>query len=152
MSPIPSPCTAPESNVRLESISLLPAWHPAPSLLRGVVRVRNLSYHKQVVARFTTDNWTTINLESQAQYVAGDDHDTWDRFAFTISLEGTHSQFAIPPESRTRTLLIAVRYTVPGVGEWWDNNGGDNFRVVIGPPQAARRRARLNDQLGHFTL
>jgi Carbohydrate/starch-binding module (family 21) len=144
MSTIPSPCTAPESNVHLESISLLPAWHPSPPLLRGVVRVRNISYHKQVSARFTTDNWTTTNFESQAQYVTGDD-DTWDRFAFTISLEGIHSQFPSLPESSTRTLLLAVRYTVPGVGEWWDNNGGNNFRVVIGPPQGARHRARLSE-------
>jgi hypothetical protein len=24
-----------------------------------------------------------------------------------------------------------VRYTVPGVGEWWDNNGGADFRIVL---------------------
>ncbi|KAH9952296.1 putative phosphatase regulatory subunit-domain-containing protein [Lactifluus volemus] len=158
ISPIPSPFTAPESNVHLESVSLLPAWHPAPPLLRGVVRVRNISYQKQVVARFTTDNWTMTNCESQAQYVSatsGDDNDDscdWDRFAFTISLGGEHSQFANAPESCTSTLLLAVRYTVPGVGEWWDNNGGDNFRVVIGPPQGARHRARLSDHVGRLAL
>jgi hypothetical protein len=29
-----------------------------------------------------------------------------------------------------------VRYTVPGIGEWWDNNGGDDFRIVLGPARS----------------
>ena len=28
-----------------------------------------------------------------------------------------------------KTMWLVVRYTVPGVGEWWDNNSGMNYRV-----------------------
>jgi Carbohydrate/starch-binding module (family 21) len=129
MSPIPSQRTAPDSNVHLESISLLPAL---PPLLRGTVLVRNIAYEKHVTARFTTDSWTTT-VETQASYIGGgpsDNDGTWDRFAFTISLEW-HAGLASSPTPRT--LLLSVRYTVPRVGEWWDNNGGEDFRVVFGP-------------------
>ena len=122
ISPIPSPHTPPESNVHLESLTFLPA---RPPLLRGTIRVRNIAFQKCVTARFTTDGWTTIS-EAHARYVGpipapAFGADPWDMFAFTISL------------GAPRTLLLAVRYAVPDVGEWWDNNGGADFRVVLAP-------------------
>lgn len=140
---LPSLFIPPNPNVYLESISpiLLPSAR-AP-LLRGTVRVRNIAYEKRVATRFTIDDWTTVS-EVSARYTGpaisgahhhhGDDDDgKWERFAFSISLEfyaprragaSLHSQHAF-------TLLLAVRYTAPGVGEWWDNNGGHNFRIVL---------------------
>jgi len=83
--------------------------------------VRNIAYEKCVAVRFTTDGWTTIS-EAHARYVGPlPDSGTWDLFAFTIPLHAP------------RTLLLAVRYAVPGDGEWWDNNGGNDFRVVLAP-------------------
>ncbi|KAH9963065.1 putative phosphatase regulatory subunit-domain-containing protein [Russula compacta] len=126
ISPIPSPHTPPCFNVHLESISLLPA---RPPLLRGTVRVRNIAYEKDVTARFTLDGWTTVS-EAHAWYTgsAASDDGTWDRFAFTISLE-----LHLRPGASERMLLLAVRFAVPGVGEWWDNNGGNDFRIGIAP-------------------
>ncbi|KAK7051575.1 hypothetical protein VNI00_004554 [Paramarasmius palmivorus] len=46
----------------------------------------------------------------------------WDRFSFSINL----ADFARLEE---RTMWAVGRYVVPGKGEWWDNNGGRNFRV-----------------------
>jgi hypothetical protein len=110
------------------------------------VRVRNLAFEKRVAARFTTDGWTTVS-ESLARYMGpappapgqgGSDSDgsgssTWDRFVFSISLE----LCARPPGAAPRTLLLAVRFTAPGVGEWWDNNGGEDFCVVLAAKKAA---------------
>ncbi|KAI9443926.1 putative phosphatase regulatory subunit-domain-containing protein, partial [Lactarius indigo] len=124
ISPIPSPQTPPESNVCLESIALLPA---RPPFLRGIVRVRNIAFEKSVSARFTTDAWTTVS-EAQARYVGPDHAGDWDLFTFTIPLEA--------PPLQPRTLLLAVRYSVPGNtagNEWWDNNGGADFRVLLAP-------------------
>jgi hypothetical protein len=116
ISPIPSPHTPPESNVHLESLTFLPA---RPPLLRGTMRVRNIAFEKCVAVRFTTDGWTTVS-EAHARYVRPA-ADSWDIFAFTI------------PLCAPRTLLLAVRYAVPDTGEWWDNNGGADFRVVLAP-------------------
>ena len=124
-SPIPSPHTPPDSNVHLESLALLPS---RPPLLRGTVRVRNIALAKSVAARFTTDGWTTVS-EAHARYIGPGPapDDAWDVFAFTIPLEA----------AQRRTLLLAVRYAVPGAGEWWDNNGGADFRVVLAPVSGA---------------
>jgi hypothetical protein len=119
--------------VRLDSITpTLPSMRcgqqrqQQPLLLRGVVRVRNIAYEKRVAARYTFDDWKTTT-ETLARYVdPGDGDGAWDRFTFTIPL-----MLRAPPGDPPRTLLLAVRFTVPGEGEWWDNNGGDNFRVLL---------------------
>ncbi|KAN0136128.1 putative phosphatase regulatory subunit domain containing protein [Lactarius tabidus] len=115
--PIPSLNTPPKSKVHLESLTLLPA---RPPLLRGIVRVRNISFEKCVAVRFTTDGWTTVS-ETQARFVgpAPETDGAWDLFAFTT------------PVQAPRKIHLAVRYTVPGIGEWWDNNGGADFRIVL---------------------
>ena len=65
-----------------------------------------------------------------SSYQGDRDDGKWDRFAFSISLE-----FYAPCRAGASsfTLLLAVRFTAPGVGEWWDNNGG-NISAVIVPP------------------
>jgi len=94
--------------------------------------VRNLTFEKRVTARFTSDDWTTVS-EVCARYTGPSDGAGWDQFTFSISLE-----LYVPPpglgfKGPSRTLLIAVRLVIPGVGEWWDNNGGHNFCVVLAP-------------------
>jgi hypothetical protein len=42
-----------------------------------------------------------------------------------------------------RTLLLAVRFSVDGAGDWWDNNGGENFRIVLGPSPAERNESTV---------
>jgi hypothetical protein len=149
ISPIPSEHIPPHPFIYLESIS--PLTGARPPLLRGIVRVRNIAYEKRVAARFTVDNWTTAS-EALARYAgppgAHDDDGTWDRFAFSISLEfnaprppraatraSSHAHGSAYSHSHSRShafpLLLAVRFSVPGVGEWWDNNGGNDFRVVL---------------------
>lgn len=140
ISSIPSPHTQPYPYIYLESLS--PLTGARPPLLRGIVRVRNIAFEKRVAARFTVDDWTTVS-EVLARYTgpgptgAHGDDSTWDRFAFSISLE-----FYAPrprPSARAShastdshsTLLLAVSFSVPGIGEWWDNNGGGDFSIVL---------------------
>jgi Carbohydrate/starch-binding module (family 21) len=164
VSPIPSPHTplTCHTHVRLESLSLVtagvgqgldkgqgPGQLPSPLILRGIIRVRNIAYDKCVAARYTYDNWTTT-IEVLARYMdpshpalapepaitSGDGNGAWDWFTFTISLglRGLRARCAALP----RTLLLAVRFSVDGAGEWWDNNGGENFRIVLGQSHAGR--------------
>jgi len=145
MSPIPSLHTPPHSNVRLENVTVglgVAACSPhAQSRLCGTVRVRNLAFEKHVTAYFTSDDWTTVS-EVCARYSppapapALSDGAGWDRFTFSISLE----LYTPPPGlgliASPRTLSLAVHLVVPGIGEWWDNNGGNNFCVVLAPAAA----------------
>jgi hypothetical protein len=147
ISPIPSLYTPLHPYILLESISPFLAG-ARPPVLRGIIRVRNIAYEKRVAARFTIDDWTTVSevlarCAGPAAGVYGDDG-AWDRFAFSISL-GSYAPRPRPPPPRTSfshsyahafTLLLAVRFTVPGVGEWWDNNGGHDFRIVLAQASA----------------
>jgi hypothetical protein len=114
--------------------------------------VRNVACEKRVVARFTIDDWTTVS-EVLARYTGpavsgahhGDDVDDgkWDRFAFSISLEFHASRRAgTSSHPRTLTLLLAVRFTAPGVGEWWDNNGGNNFCIMFAHASTGGKRPK----------
>ncbi|KAA1467828.1 hypothetical protein DENSPDRAFT_355432 [Dentipellis sp. KUC8613] len=153
-SPIPSPHANHDDNLHLESLTLPPS---RPPVLRGTILVRNFAFEKQVGVRFTLDDWTTVS-EVLATYAGGvSNHealaglapardmtigdllgvlsarpgtaaaDPWDRFAFTIRLEDYEPRLA------ERTLWLVARYTAPGRGEWWDNNGGANYKVGFRP-------------------
>ena len=146
---IPSLHIPPNPYVYLESISPILLASARPPMLCGTVRVRNIAYEKRVAARFTIDDWTTVS-EVFARYtgpaISGVYHRSecddgrWDRFAFSISLEFYAPRRAGGSSpSRSFTLLLAVRFTAPGVGEWWDNNGGGNFPIVLAHTSAGSR-------------
>jgi len=154
---IPSLCIPPNPYVYLESISPILLASAPPPTLHGTVRVRNIAYEKRVAARFTIDNWTTVS-EVLARYTdpaisgalahhrAEGDDDRWDQFAFSISLEFYASRRLASGSSRSHafTLLLAVSFTAPGVGEWWDNNGGNNFCIVLAHSSAGSKIAVSN--------
>ncbi|KAL1749255.1 putative phosphatase regulatory subunit-domain-containing protein [Schizophyllum fasciatum] len=146
------PHPALDRNVYLENLELV---SPPPSdeseelRINGTVVVRNLSFEKIVAVRFTLDDWNTTSevlsrhVESltempfalQARHWGAQAHSmkpkepaapSWDRFSFSVRL----SDYAHNLD--TRVLWLVVRYSVPGGGgEWWDNNGGRDFRVAF---------------------
>jgi len=86
-------------------------------VLTGAVRVFDLAFEKEVTVRYTTDGWAT-----SADVVA-----TWkenEDWAFRVEGLGT----ATLPEY----VEFAVRYEVGGA-EYWDNNGGQNYRHRMAP-------------------
>jgi len=92
--------------------------------LLGAVAVRNMSFHKLVVARFTLDYWKTtsevkadFNNDIRRKQVA----DGYDRFVFSIKLEDLANL-------ESKTMSFCVRYSVAGQ-EFWDNNNSINYQV-----------------------
>jgi Carbohydrate/starch-binding module (family 21) len=91
--------------------------------LIGTVAVRNLAFHKLVVARFTLDYWKTTS-EVVAEYshdVRRTQADDLDRFNFNIKLEDLANL-------ENKTLFFCVRFNVNGQ-EFWDSNNNMNFQV-----------------------
>lgn len=86
--------------------------------LRGVVRVKNLSFEKWVAVRFTLDGWQTVS-EVSAEHLESMGPMS-DRFVFSIRLQDMLTRI------EEKTMYVAVRYTVGG-REIWDNNGGANY-------------------------
>jgi len=90
--------------------------------LRGVVHVRNLTFSKRVVIRFTFDGWSTTS-ETTASYHESIKGGTFDRFVFLIKLSDLMSRI------EEKTLFMCVRYTPEGRDDVWDSNGGQNYKV-----------------------
>ena len=93
-------------------------------ILQGDVVVRNLAFHKLVVARFTLDYWKTTS-EVLAEY----NNDVrvkqtaqgCDLFTFRIKLEDQANL-------ENKTMFFCVRYSVNGQ-DYWDNNNSVNYQV-----------------------
>ena len=83
-----------------------------PRMIRGVIRVSNISYHKEVTVRWTHDRWRSFH-DTGAAFSANDGHT--DRFTFELPANGEDVEFAL-------------RYKCDGQ-EFWDNNRGKNYVV-----------------------
>jgi hypothetical protein len=167
-SPIPAPNASPYANVHIESISLPPA---RPPILRGTILVRNIAFEKHVGVRFTLDDWTTVSevlatytgpVAAMETLVGANQGKTvgdligssvasgWDRFNFAIKLEDYEAYLW------QRTLFLVIRFSAPGVGEFWDNNSDQNYRITFrshtSPVQPERRRGTSAPSTAPFLL
>ena len=106
--------------VRTERVYL----SPDTKILKGDILVRNLAFHKLVVARFTLDYWKTTS-EVVAQYKndvpRSDAAHGCDLFTFIIELEDRVGL-------ENKTLFFCVKYSVNGQ-DYWDNNNAVNYQV-----------------------
>ncbi|KAF8816155.1 hypothetical protein BYT27DRAFT_7333532 [Phlegmacium glaucopus] len=132
-------------NVFFESLKVVDS-DPTRYLLQGTVLVRNITYQKTVMVRYTMDEWETVNDVLGWYDVGGvsggnGTRGGWDRFKFSIALcdddlegkvvwlvgkyvgGGGAAANGASPEGAT-----GGEGTV-GAGEWWDNNEGKNYRV-----------------------
>ena len=106
--------------VRTERVYL----SPDTKILKGDVVVRNLAFHKLVVARFTLDYWKTTsevlaeyNNDARKIQAARD----CDLFTFRIKLEDQANL-------ENKTMFFCVKYSVNGQ-DYWDNNNSVNYQV-----------------------
>ena len=87
----------------------------------GMVRVLNVSFEKDVVVRYTFDNWRTV-MDAAAIYLPNSNDNFSDRFQFTLNA---------PPYleiGASLQLALCFQATVGGVAtEYWDNNYGQNY-------------------------
>ncbi|CAB3409268.1 unnamed protein product [Caenorhabditis bovis] len=97
------------------------ALRAAGSNIVGQVNLLNVAFDKNVIIRYTTDDWSSQN-EIPAAYshrmFATDDIDA---FNFTI---------AVPLKIKAGRCEFCVQYTVGGQ-QFWDNNDGHNYVVDI---------------------
>ncbi|NXD76088.1 PPR3D phosphatase, partial [Halcyon senegalensis] len=117
----PQPGASPGFAERVRQHKVRLEWVRAePAGLRGAVRVLNLAYEKAVSVRYTLNSWASCAEVPAAYQPAGPADGLTDRFAFLLPLGAAA---AAEP-----ALEFAVRYRVAGA-EYWDNNGGANYRL-----------------------
>ena len=83
-----------------------------PRMIRGVIRVSNISYHKEVTVRWSHDHWRSFH-DTSAIFSANDG--LTDRFTFELPANGEDIEFSL-------------RYRCEGA-EYWDSNRGKNYVV-----------------------
>lgn len=102
-----------DSQVCLESAAVT---DPINLTITGIVRVRNLDFHKSVHVRFTTDSWRTFS-DMTANYVENSCDGFSDKFSFLLF--GNSFQVG-------QRLELALRFSAKGE-QFWDNNYGSNY-------------------------
>lgn len=100
---------------------------PTYTTVYGLVTVLNLTFHKNVFVRYTTNGWRSYN-DVKAVYVPPQDdedpHQDRDNFSFNI--------FTSPNDfygMRELKLIFAVCFRSEDGGENWDNNEGTNYSL-----------------------
>lgn len=88
----------------------------------GTVKVANLAFHKEVLVRWTSDQWNT-HEDVFCKYItsgagAGAAYSLFDTFSFKLNL---------PPRVRKVEFCVCFRCEEK---EYWDNNDGRNYIIL----------------------
>ncbi|XP_023256081.1 protein phosphatase 1 regulatory subunit 3A-like [Seriola lalandi dorsalis] len=103
-----------DQKVELETVELL----PGTTIVKGVIRVLNISYSKAVYIRTTLDAWSS-HFDLLAEYVPGSSDSLMDCFSFKLTL--------VPPFGELGARVeFCLRYETP-VGTFWANNNNKNY-------------------------
>lgn len=107
-----------KSMVTLESCSV------SDQALRGTVRVRNVSYQKDVRVRITFDSWQSYRDEACAYLPKRFGGPQTDIFEFDI---------ALPKVLDAKRKVEFCLFYLPGGHDepFWDNNNGDNYSIRV---------------------
>uniref|UniRef100_A0A8C6U999 Protein phosphatase 1, regulatory subunit 3Da n=1 Tax=Neogobius melanostomus TaxID=47308 RepID=A0A8C6U999_9GOBI len=112
----------------------------------GVTQVLNMHFEKEVTARYSFTEWKS-STETQATWVS----------SHTKSLEGGRRMscdtfrfhLPVPPFLKPGAVLeFAIRYKVCS-REYWDNNNGDNYKLVCESYKLSVPR-ECEDSMVHF--
>ncbi|XP_041652202.1 protein phosphatase 1 regulatory subunit 3A isoform X2 [Cheilinus undulatus] len=106
-----------DQKVELETIELL----PGTTILKGVIRVLNISFDKAVYIRTSLDSWAT-HFDLLAEYIPGSSEGLMDCFSFKLTL--------VPPFGEQGARVdFCLRYET-SVGTFWANNNNRNYVLV----------------------
>jgi len=104
-----------EGRVSLESVDI------KNNILTGVVKVRNIAYHKNVVVHYTVDSWRskhTLPCYYVNPITGAKAHSVHDAFSFQLEMADiwNNVEFCVSFVCQSQT--------------YWDNNGGANYLLV----------------------
>lgn len=106
-----------------DCVSLESLYVTAEEALTGIVRVKNLAFHKRVFVRCSFDAWKTSTDVACAylpDFYPGALGHSYDRFSFTLN---------VPPDFDATPVEFAVCYQCDG-REYWDSNSGANYHLI----------------------
>ncbi|KAI9298562.1 hypothetical protein K502DRAFT_231773 [Neoconidiobolus thromboides FSU 785] len=110
--------------VHLEGIEL----SKDKSRIQGLINVTNITFQKEVIVRYTFDNWTSFS-HIDAYHHKSINQDK-DQFQFVLTLP--KDKLTSEDVNAEYSLKFAIQYNVCN-NEYWDNNEGKNYTVTIKP-------------------
>lgn len=109
-------------------------------IIMGTVKVRNLSYQKEVVVRVSSNKWKSYE-DAFCKYVPNSASNSvtaayvlYDTFSFKLP---------IPPNARRIEFCVCFRCDEQ---EYWDNNDGKNY-VIIRKSHSTMHKSHSADEL-----
>ncbi|KAM9854821.1 uncharacterized protein ppp1r3ab [Aulostomus maculatus] len=121
-----------QQKVELETIELI----PGTTILKGVIRVLNISFHKAVYIRTSLDTWST-HFDLLAEYIPGSSDGQTDSFSFKLTL--------VPPFGEQGARVdFCLRYETPE-GTFWANNNNRNYVLFCQQQMKAQQEQALKD-------
>ena len=96
----------------------------------GTIKVKNIAYHKRVTVRYTLDAWGD-HRDVESTYVPESNDGSSDRFSFAITVP---EYFLVTGG----TLEFCIRFETSGQ-EFWDSNGGMNYKVECTETKKVRK-------------
>lgn len=126
-----------DENVSLENVII----KEKEGFLTGTVKVKNIGFHKEVLIRWSADNWVTSEdafcTYVDTPVVSSGAYTIYDTFSFRVML---------PVASNRLDFCVCFRCQEE---EHWDSNGGSNYTVSRreearspSPPPAVQRGYR----------
>lgn len=109
--------------VERNCVSLESLYVTAEEALTGIVRVKNLAFHKRVFVRCSFDAWKTstdVACTHLPDFYPGALGHSYDRFSFALN---------VPPDFVATPVEFAICYQCDGK-EYWDNNSGANYTLI----------------------
>jgi len=86
----------------------------------GITAVKNIAYHKDVIVRYSFNDWRTVS-ETTATFYKQDSPYQIDYFVFVVNCKTTCFD-------KKWDVNFAICYKVNGQ-EYWDNNDGENYHI-----------------------
>lgn len=120
------------NNVSLENVIV----KENDSIVVGTVKVKNVSFHKEVIVRTTWDDWKSQEDIFCTYSPIGGNSGTYvlyDTFSFKLTL---------PPLSNKLEFCVCFR---SDSNEYWDSNGGKNYCIL-------KRTSNFGSQNSSFLL
>ncbi|CAH2278066.1 phosphatase 1 regulatory subunit 3A [Pelobates cultripes] len=100
--------------VLLESVDFI----PGTTCMKGIIRVLNVSYEKQIYVRMSLDGWQSY-YDLLAEYIPDSCTGDTDQFFFNISV-------VAPYQKDGAKVEFCICYDT-AIGTFWDNNDGQNY-------------------------
>ncbi|KAM6925990.1 uncharacterized protein ppp1r3ab [Lycodopsis pacificus] len=123
-----------EQKIELETIELL----PGTTILKGVIRVLNISFNKAVYVRTTLDTWSS-HFDLLAEYMPGTSDSLTDRFSFKLTL-------VRPFGEQGARVEFCLRYET-SVGTFWANNNDRNYVLFCHRRMKERKETPQKERL-----